>query len=288
MKKIAFGLLLVFAFGFQLANAQDETMDITDVGIAKFNKDTMWTSAEQPTLILVPFESKMYKSQIDRSIGMNDGTNYQQIVNNWRVALDNIMFIQLDPNYKVIRLLANDEGREKDLSAMYGSSRLEYRVIPEEKKDDEKKKFKIPTKSKIKKEETTNNGTRIENGQLKSETDGQERFMACQVQDSAIFDYMHNKYGSVLYVLINQFDLGPMKGLDYRAFESDEYQRQITVHYSIYTHKHEIYSGISTNYFSSTMNSQKDIIIEALPQVAKQIAVHIPIVLSGKSVSISE
>ena len=95
-----------------------------------------------------------------------------------------------------------------------------------------------------------------------------------------MFDFMFNKYGAVLYVFINQFDVGPMAGLDYRSFESEEYQREIKVHYSVYTHKKEIFSGVSRAYFSSMVNSQKDIIVESMPAISADIAEQIPILLS--------
>jgi hypothetical protein len=267
----------------QHLKSQDETMRILQSDVSEYRNDTLWTHVEQPTLVLIPFDPKMYKSQIDRSIGNNDGTTYQQIVNNWRVGFDNVLFIQLDPKYKVIRLIVEDENRQADLNAMYGASKLEYRVVPKEEKEEQKKKLKLPKLKEKEEDEPKPHGTRIENGQIVSENDGQERFMATVVQDSGIFNYMHNKYGSVLYVFINEFDIGPMKGLDYRAFESDEYQREVTVHYSVYTHGHEIYSGIAQGYFPSTVNSQKDIIVETLPQVAQKIALQIPVIVSGEN-----
>lgn len=264
--------------------AQDETMRIFKNDVSEYRNDTLWTVANQPTLILIPFEPLMYKSQIDRSIGMNDGTNYQQIVGNWRRGLDNMLFIETDVNYSVIRLLAEDEERKKDLYSMYSASSLDYRELP--KKEENKKKINLSRlKSKEKEEPETQKGTRMENGQIVSDPNSNDRFMARSVNDSAIFDYMYGKYGSVLYVFINQFEIGPMSGLDYRAFESDEYQRQITVHYSVFANKYEIHSGVATSYFSSTNNSQKDIILQSFPELSKQITNKIPTLLQAKSLN---
>ncbi|MGB0402465.1 MAG: hypothetical protein ACPGEG_00120 [Salibacteraceae bacterium] len=264
--------------------AQDETMRIFKNDVSEYRNDTLWTVANQPTLILIPFEPLMYKSQIDRSIGMNDGTNYQQIVGNWRRGLDNMLFIETDVNYSVIRLLAEDEERKKDLYSMYSASSLDYRELP--KKEENKKKINLSRlKSKEKEEPETQKGTRMENGQIVSDPNSNDRFMARSVNDSAIFDYMYGKYGSVLYVFINQFEIGPMSGLDYRAFESDEYQRQITVHYSVFANKYEIHSGVATSYFSSTNNSQKDIILQSFSELSKQITNKIPTLLQAKSLN---
>ncbi len=267
-------LLLLFAAVF--CSAQDETMRTFENKVAKFKNDTVWTPTAQPTLMLVPFEPIMYKSSVDRSIGQNDGTNFQQIVSNFRTGLDNLIFIETDAKYRVVRMLANDEERQKDLFSIYGKSSRDYRVL--EKEEEAPKKVSFAKLKKKKTPETAPHGARLEQGQIKTDNDGQERFMARTFSDADLFDYLHGKYGSVLYVFINQFDIGPMQGLDYRAYESDEYQREIKVHYSIYTHGYEIYSGIAKTYFSSRVNSQKDIIVESMPALAAQIANSLPII----------
>lgn len=268
--------MLIATLGF----SQAETMRAFQNKVTMFKNDTVWTPGNQPTLMLVPFEPMMYKSSIDRSIGQNDGTTYKQIVGNFRTGLDNLLFIETDAKYKVIRMLADDEDRRKDLYTIYGKSGKDYRIVPKE-PDEAPKKVNLPKLKKQKPETEKAHGTRMQNGQIVSDNDGQERFMARTITDSSLFNYLHGKYGSVLYVFINQFDVGPMAGLDYRAFEGDEYQREIKVHYSVYTHGYEIYSGVASTYFSSMVNSQKDIIVENMPALAKQIASSIPVMIAG-------
>ncbi|MBD78899.1 MAG: hypothetical protein CL840_08265 [Crocinitomicaceae bacterium] len=276
------GLLAFLCVVFIQVQAQDETMNIGNVGISSFKNDTLWTYGNEPILVLVPFEPIMYKSQIDRSIGTNDGTTYNQIVNNFRRGLDNVIYIENQSRYSIVRMIVDEEEIKKDLYALYTASTRDYRVVPKENDGKKEKKIKLLSKKdKNTEEEKQEHGTRIEAGQIVSNDDGQERFMARVIKDSSIFDYMYGKYGSVLYLFINQFDIGPQPGLDNRAFESGEYQRQIKVHYSIYTHKQEVYSGVVVTGFSSEVNSQKDIIIENFPALAQQIANHIPVAITG-------
>lgn len=272
------GAAMLFASSI---NAQDETMRAFENKVAKFKNDTVWTPTAQPTLMLVPFEPMMYKSSIDRAIGQNDGTTYQQIVSNFRTGLDNLLFIETDARYRVIRMLVDDEDRKKDLFEIYRTSGRDYRVLEKE-NEEAPKKVNLPKLKKKQEEESKPHGTRMENGQIKSHNDGQERFMARTFKEDELFNYLHSKYGSVLYIFINQFDVGPMPGLDFRAFEGDEYQREIKVHYSVYTHGYEIFSGVAKTHFSSTVNSQKDIIVENMPDLAKQIAASLPILMAGK------
>ena len=277
--RLLFTVLVLFSAS--LLFAQDETLGAFQNKVAKFKDDTVWTPAAQPTLMVIPFEPMMYRSSIDRSIGQTDGTTYKQIVGNFRKGLDNLLFIETDAQYRVIRLLVDDEDRKKDLYTVYSKSSGEYRVLQKE-PEEAPKKINLPKLKKKEEEKPKPHGTRMENGQIKSDNDGQERFMARKINDEELFTYLHGKYGSVLYVFINQFDIGPMAGLDYRAFEGDEYQREIKVHYSIYTHEHEIFSGVARTYFSSTVNDQKDIIVEYMPNLARQIAKSIPVLISSE------
>ena len=263
---------------------EDETMRIFKSDHSEWTEDTLWTAHEKPTLVIIPFEPMMYRSQIDRSIGQNDGTNFEQIRDNFRISLDNLLFIENDQKYSVVRMLSKEEEIKKDLYYLYSSTSQDYRVVPKENEEPKKKSLnlKMPLNKRKKEEEEAEkkHGTYIENGQIQSHNDGQERFMARSVRDSAMFDFMYNKYGAVIYVFINQFDIGPMPGLDYRSFESEEYQREIRVHYSVFTHKSEIYAGVAKTWFSSRVNTQKDIIMESMPALATDIGTHIPVMVS--------
>ena len=277
MKKLI--LFLIIGSGFSSWAQEDETMRILETDRSKLMGDTLWTPHDQPTLMIVPFEPIMYKSQIDRSIGAVDGTNFDQIRENFRRGLDNLLYIETDQQYSVIKLLGDDAEKKVDLFKIYASSAPEYQILPKEKAPPKKVKLNFLNKAEEDKPKKAH-GTKMESGQIKSENDGEERFMARAIRDSSIFDIMYEKYGTVLYLFINQFDLGPMPGLDYRSFESEEYQREIKIHYSIYTHKKEIYSGVSKAWFSSTLNSQKDIILQAMPALSSEIAKNLPVLIS--------
>ena len=96
-------------------SAQDETIGILNDDVGTYKNDTLWIPGNEPTLILVPFEPMMYKSEIDRSIGTNDGTDYSQIVNNFRRGLDNVLFIENDAKFSIVRMIIEEDDRKKDL-----------------------------------------------------------------------------------------------------------------------------------------------------------------------------
>lgn len=279
----AFGFFVVslLLFVASAIGQEDETMRILETDHSKLYGDTLWTPHDKPVLAIVPFEPIMYKSQIDRSIGENDGTNFEQIRENFRKSLDNLLFIETDQKYSIVRMGADDAERKEDLYKLYRSTSPDYRILPQEKKE-EKKLLNLKKKEKSKEQETPK-GTYMHQGQVVSNQDDSPKFMARTVKDSTVFEYMYNKYGAVLYVFVNQFDVGPMPGLDYRSFESEEYQREITVHYSVFTLNKEIFSGVSKTWFSSRVNSQKDIILQSMPSLASDISSKIPVMISEKN-----
>ncbi|UTW63885.1 hypothetical protein KFE98_07035 [bacterium SCSIO 12741] len=278
-------LLLIGSFIWALGavQAQDETMHILENDHGRLVNDTLWTFGDQPKLMVVPFKPMMYKSSITSSIGRNDGTSYDQIVTNFRRGLDNLIYLESNANYQVVRMIAADEETQEDLHFIYRSLKDEYRELPDQGKEDDKKiKLKLNKKKKVE-EDPGKNGTYMQQGQIRSNPDGKPRFMACSVRDTALFDYLEDKYSSVLYLIINQIDIEPQAGLDYRAFEGDEYQRQITVHYSIFTHDQEVYAGVVKTYFSSTVNGQKEIIQDYFPSLAQQLVGKLPVMTAAKS-----
>ena len=143
-------LLGLFCFLISGLKAQDETMGILDNEVGEYKNDTLWVPGNEPALIVVPFEPMMYKSQIDRSIGTNDGTTYNQILSNFRRGLDNVLFIENDAKYSVVRMIVEEEDRKKDLYAFYNASSRDYRVVPKKEFEEVAKKLKFP---KLKKKE---------------------------------------------------------------------------------------------------------------------------------------
>jgi len=142
IKQFCFSIL--FCFLMVGVQAQDETLGILEDEVGSYKNDTLWIPGNEPTLVLIPFEPMMYRSQIDRSIGTNDGTKYEQIVNNFRRGLDNVIYIENDTRYSIVRMIVDEEDVKKDLYALYNASSRDYRVVPKpEEAEKEEKKLKL-------------------------------------------------------------------------------------------------------------------------------------------------
>jgi hypothetical protein len=274
---VAISVGLFFA---QCAIGQDETMRILQSDRAKFLNDTLFVQGQKSKLMIVPFEPIMFRTQIGKDIGEASGLDYQQMSANFRRSLDNVLFIESDRKFSVVRMISEEPEIQRDLYAIYGASRPEYRPIPKPATPPRKlDRFRKPKSNTA----PPSGDSRIEKGQIVTTPHKDEKFMARVFRDPSLFEYFYGKYETVLYLFINQLEIRPMPNLDYRAFEGDEYQRQIVVHYSIYSDGFEIYSGVAIRGFSSEVNQQKQIILENFPVLAADIVAKLPVVLLAES-----
>lgn len=257
---------------------------------AETEKDTLLLPMKEGRLMLIPFEPKMYRSEIDRYIGRKDGLNFQEIRGYFRLAMDNAIYLEAKKDYDVERMHADDPEVNRDLDYIYKSVGYQFREMPKpkepEKKGISKYADKVSTKVKDKiddmngKEEPKPEGAYIQNGQLMQVNYTNERFMATQVINQEMFNYLSPKYGSGLYLFVNQLDIRLSPGQETTSFGSDNFRREIKVHFSILTNdKKEIYAGAVKREFSGNNNSIKLIILNNFPALAKEIVRYLPVVL---------
>lgn len=257
---------------------------------AETEKDTLLLPMKEGRLMLIPFEPKMYRSEIDRYIGRKDGLNFQEIRGYFRLAMDNAIYLEAKKDYDVERMHADDPEVNRDLDYIYKSVGYQFREMPKpkepEKKGISKYADKLSTKVKDKiddmngKEEPKPEGAYIQNGQLMQVNYTNERFMATQVINQEMFNYLSPKYGSGLYLFVNQLDIRLSPGQETTSFGSDNFRREIKVHFSILTNdKKEIYAGAVKREFSGNNNSIKLIILNNFPALAKEIVRYLPVVL---------
>jgi hypothetical protein len=257
---------------------------------AETEKDTLLLPMKEGRLMLIPFEPKMYRSEIDRYIGRKDGLNFQEIRGYFRLAMDNAIYLEAKKDYDVERMHADDPEVNRDLDYIYKSVGYQFREMPKPKEPEKKgiSKFadKVSTKVKDKiddmngKEEPKPEGAYIQNGQLMQVNYTNERFMATQVINQEMFNYLSPKYGSGLYLFVNQLDIRLSPGQETTSFGSDNFRREIKVHFSILTNdKKEIYAGAVKREFSGNNNSIKLIILNNFPALAKEIVRYLPVVL---------
>jgi hypothetical protein len=242
--------------------SQNSTTGKTDEGLAN-----------KKNVVIIPFESKMYISDIDRDLAEKNGMNFHEIKAKFRAALDQNIFIKLKPYYSPFSFYTIDQqDAQKELSYIYNSVGYKYTVIENEevvKKENVGSKLIGKFKKKDKEPEYIEAG--MQNGQIVSQVDNRDKYMNTIVSNPNLIENLNKKYQAKYYIFINQLDI--KRGADdvYAASE-ENYKREIKVHYTIIDNAgKEVSSGAIKTRFPSTQNDVDKIIRVHFPLIAETI-----------------
>jgi hypothetical protein len=262
MKKILICLLALASIS--VASAQNSTTGKTEENSGVNRKSSV---------LVVPFESKMYLSDIDRDLGKANNLNFQDIKAKFRAALDREIFIALKPYYNPLSFYAIEPQESRaELGYIYNSIGYKYEVVPQEevvKKESAGKKLIGKFKKKEKEEEYTEAG--LQGGQIVSQVDNREKYMKTTLPNPKLLPNLNAKYKASHYIFINQLDIKRSADMRYVANE-EQYKREIKVHYTMFDNEgKEVSSGAIKSRFASNQNDIDKIIRVQFPLIAKRI-----------------
>lgn len=256
-KKITFSVigLLLLSFG---VNAQHSTLRFSDQPLTLNNQ----------SLLLVPFESRMFLSDVNRELSQTNDLSAQEIVNRFTSAVDQSILYTFQKRCEVSSFyLLDDKEAESDLSYIYSKIKLEYELVEEA--GDKKGLKKL--KSKFKKEDNSYQRGRIEGGQVITKRDDRERYMKAVVKDQHMLDSMHYKFDNKYFLFVNELDIKNIYEGAHQMAQMD-YNREIKLHYTLYQKDGEILStGVSRTTFPAQLNDINTIIRDYFPILAQQI-----------------
>ena len=250
-----FFLFIVFATS-AISFAQEGTRNAEPTGKISSGK-----------ICLVPFEPKLYMSEIDQKINQQTKWDWETIRENFRHELDAQLKLKLQSTFSVLSFYADSAKMAKDLDYAYNSTSLSYDPVNK------------PTDAKA--ANTSKSG--ISNGQIVVEQSSDKKFMNTKLTNVEVLSYLNKKYASEYLVFINQLDIkNDMNSYD---MSTDTYQREIVVHYSILdiTGK-TINAGVATSRFSSKENNPKKIVAQCFSPIATYIAAKFTAIANPKPV----
>ncbi|MES2140950.1 MAG: hypothetical protein V4511_14680 [Bacteroidota bacterium] len=213
-------------------------------------------------IMIVPFDPKLYMSDIDMKINQLTKWKFPQIRENFRQQLNAQLKLKLQSISPVVSFYSDSAKMAKDLSYIYRSTNLSYDQIANS------NEVKLPLVHK--------NG--IKNGQLAVEISTDKKFMNTKINDEKLLSYLNTKYQTDYFVFINQLDI--KNNMDTYDLATDIFQREIAVHYSILdkTGKN-IAAGIASSSFSSKENDPKKIVSQNFGPIAAYIAAKLKLVM---------
>ena len=218
--------------------------------------------ANKHNVVIIPFESKMYLSDIDRELAQKNAMSHHEIKAKFRAALDQNIYIKLKPYYSPFSFYTIEQQEAvKELSYITNSTGYKYTVIEKEevvKKENIGSKFLGKFKKKDKEPEYIEAG--VQNGQIVSQVDYRDKYMNAVINNPNLIPNLNKKYQAKYYIFINQLDI--KKGADnLYAAAAENYKREIKVHYTIIDQDgKEVDSGAIKSRFSSNQNDVDKII----------------------------
>jgi hypothetical protein len=248
-------LLLLVSF---FSKAQNTTFDNDKKTEAILNAENL---LRKNKVLIIPFEPKMYMSEIDKKVNAETKLKELQIVAAFREGLDEMLYLAIKQKTSVYSFLNDSAKCAKDMAYTYKSVSYSYEVVPQEN----------ATVKELNKPADKKNDPKIVNGQIAVLPNMEKKFMNRKVIDPQIIPYLNQKYGSSIFIFINELDI--KNNPESYDITTDTYKRDITVHYTIADKdgKYLAY-GIATSNFSSSINDPQKISKTYFSPIANTIA----------------
>ena len=261
MKELRFKILSVFCLlsCAVYLHGQDKTISTGTVSA----KETL----SKHRIMLIPFENRMYLSEIDMQINKESKLNAKQIKATMRDGLNEQFYKKLKTKMGVVDLMEDTAKTKKDLENIYQYLGYQYQKVPDQ------ANYKAPGKEKDEKN--------LDKGQLVVESNSDARFMNAKLKNATLVPYLSGKYKTDLFLFINELDIKSMNSVpgDFSSTAS----RKIVLHYTVYTvDAKEINSGIAEVGLPVNVNNPAKIIGTYFAQLADQVTARIEKALTSK------
>ena len=241
------------SFLFLLSVALNHGLMAQDKTINGGNTSPVKDVATKHKIMLIPFESRMYLSEIDFMINKETKMTAKQIKAVMRDGINEQLYKKLKAKMPVVDLLDDTVKTKKDLADIYQFLGYEYQKVPNQ------ENYKPPVKEKEEKV--------INKGQIMAETNSDARFMNAKLKNATLVPYLYGKYKTDLFLFVNELDIKSFSAMpgDLTANST----RKIVMHYTIYTYNaKELNSGIAEVDLPTTVNNPTKIINTYFAQLA--------------------
>ena len=211
-------------------------------------------------VMIIPFENRLYLSEIDQYINAETKLAAKQIKYKFRDGLNEQLTKAFKANkFNVVDLMEDTVKYKKDLEGIYQYLTYEFQKVPNQ------ENYQPPKKEKKEKQ--------IEKGQLNVESNSDNRFMNAKLTNAKVVPILYSKYKTDLFVFINQLDIKTATNKGPAELAVTNGNRKITVHYTVYSYDaKEINSGVAEDEFETNLNNPKKIIEKHFANIANTIA----------------
>lgn len=220
--------------------------------IAQTNTEKTTIKKNVKSVLLVPFDPKLYLSEADMQIGKASKKTFHEIRDYFRNNLMAYLLMDMTRFYDAKTLLSSSstmstESYDEDLQMIY--SILNYKYEKPIKPD-----IDGAENSKTAKKDTTENG--IMNGQIVADNNRSHtgEYINIVTSDSNIFPYLCNKYHVDYVLFINQLDIRLILP-ENENYTPLKLNKEIKIHYSVFDREGKQIAG---NYASTIVPAEEN------------------------------
>lgn len=237
-------LSLISCLTSQISLSQNTTVSPADK--PKIAPPSAVEKKDTRKVLVIPFEPKLYMSEIDQNVNKETKMNFNQIRYAFRSGLDYSVVAEFKKKYSVVSLLSDTAKSMNDQYYIYSSIAYKYDVVPDS--------------TGKKQADNTINKPKIQNGQITVATNDQRKFMNTKITNPNLLATLHKKYGTEIFIFINQLDM--KINVDNSGNNTTGgFDRTAAVHYSIFDLGGNLLnSGLATKNFPANANNPNRIV----------------------------
>lgn len=223
------------------------------------------------SLVIIPFENRMYLSDADAPIGRETGLKPGELQVKFRNSLTETLEKEMQKDWDLIELYdPNSFELNESLKFIHGS--VKYRFEPVSDKvllaNDttlEKKDLKKTNKNKKQKQG-------IVDGQVVTTGDDTEKFMNMYIQNDSLMSFLDSTLKAEYYLFINEFDIRYHVS-DPNQISSGGLVYKLKAHFTCIDDKGKVLvAGVSTSDVGAGTQNIYEIIVKSIPFLSEKIA----------------
>lgn len=195
-----------------------------------FNSDASRDLRKGISVLLIPFESRMYRSDYDKNFCEESKQLPKTIKHQFRNALNEQCYLALEKSgYRVTDLMEDTARSKSTLYTIYSNTAYDFVNVPDP------LHFKPPLSD-------VKSATLIK-GQLVVESKNDQRFMNARLLSKNMLQNLKSQYNTGIFIYFNQLDI--LSSSATNAYQYSDTQQHITVHYTVFNDKGiELHSGV--------------------------------------------
>lgn len=261
-------LLLLFVLTSTIISAQDKTFAIVP---RQFH-------AGEGTIMIVPYENKMFLSDINREVHNRTGLELNEIRRLFREGLSQVISNEAaKASYETLDILNSGMDEEvEDIENIHQSVGYVYSLLPppiEEEKQLVKRVEKLLEQDAP---DQQKRGVEVGEGEILTYYDGKERFMDVQILNPELFSHLNGRHTFDYVLIINELDIKVLRNHD--AEMGQMWERMVKVHYNwLDGDGNKLYGGAAYYSYEGNEKDIYTIIRKSFTPIAQQMLVNLPV-----------